>query len=75
MKYYVIFYCASAYLQYLNACDGMSDIALSFPAMLIGVMDDDFISSCRSARNRISLDACIYVKVIPLYVYATADVL
>ena len=59
----------------MNECDSMSAIALSFLAMLIGVWDDDFISLCRGARNRSSLDDGIDVEVLPIYVHYSADVL
>ena len=44
-------FCASANFPTLNACDGMSDIAFYFPAMLVRVRDDDFISRCLSTIN------------------------
>ena len=58
----------------LNARDGMSSIALSFTAMLIGVRDDDFISHYWSARNLSSIATGIYDEVLPLYVHVSADV-
>ena len=53
----------------------MYDIALSFPAFLIGVSYDDFLSSCRSTRNRTSPATGIGVEVLPLYIHASSGVL
>ena len=44
-------FCASAYFPSLNARGGMSAIIFSFPAIIIGVTDDDFHSFCQSASN------------------------
>ena len=53
----------------------MSVIALSFPAMVIGVRGNAFLSPCWRTSNRNSLAAGIDFGVIPLYVYATSAVL
>ena len=58
----------------LNTRDGMSAIVLSFPATIIGVRDDDFLSRCWSALNKSSLDSEIGVEVLPMYLHYTADV-
>ena len=52
----------------------MTAIALSFPAMLIGVRDDYF-SHFWCVRNRSRLAAGIDVEMLPLYLHATADAL
>ena len=75
MKYNVRFFCTSANFPYLNACDCMSAIEFPFPDMLIGVRDNSFLSSFHSSRNRGILVAGIDAELLPLYVYATADVL
>ena len=59
----------------MNARGGISAIALSFPAVIIGFRGDAFLSCCYSARNISSLASGIYVEVLPLYAHDTADVL
>ena len=67
-------FCASANFPSLNARYGMSNIALYFPAILVRVGGDAFLSRCRSAIKRSSLAAGIDVEVLPLYFHSTADV-
>ena len=59
----------------MYARDGMSAIALSFPAIIIGVRYDAFISSCFSESNQSILASGIDVEVLPLYLHVTSDVL
>ena len=70
---YIFF--ASTKFTYLNARDRMSAIAISFPAILVGVRDNAFLSRCQSASNRSILASGIDVGVIPLYFHATSDLL
>ena len=53
----------------------MSDISLSFHAILVGVSYDAFLSSCWSARKRSSLASGVYVDVLLVYAHTTACVL
>ena len=50
-------------------------MALYFTAMIVWVRDDAFLSCCCSARDRNSLAYGSDVKVLPLYVHTTDDVL
>ena len=54
------------FLLSLNAFDGISAITSSFSAMIFGVRDDAFISSCCSTRRRISLSPGNDVEVLSL---------
>ena len=50
-------------------------MALSFPAIFMGVSEDACLTRCRSESKRSSLAAAMDVEVLPLYAHATADVL
>ena len=71
----MLYFCAYVNIPSLNDRDGMSAITLYFPAILVGVRYDAFLSCCRSANNRSIIAASIDAEVLPMYVYATVDVL
>ena len=75
MKYFVSFCCAAVNSLSLNEHDVMSDIALSFPTMFMGVRAEALRLCFLSTNNQSSCDAGIDAEVLPLYSHDTADVL
>jgi len=63
LKYFTRFSCAWKYSPFLNPLEGISAIALFFPAMCIGRRDDSFLVCWRRESRRNNLPAGIDLDV------------